>query len=552
VKKYSPLTAAAVFGTAGLLLLPTPALADDREQDTPGAATSDGAADLGHRLDTLGGTDDRPRGGDLPDGAARETRDADERDADDRDDRDRRSYRDRDSRDDEDRYDRSRRGRFDDRHHRRGRDDGPGAEDAELRMSAVPGDGTATVTWVVDANGADVDGVLLGRDGVDTNGTGPWRTTSPERIGSMTFDLLQEDTTYTLFAAPMVDGDVGEPVKVQVTAEEGGTVTPVAPAEEPATVPDAGTPSPAPGSAPSTGVPPTTPSRPSTPTAPTVPSAPTVPTSPSRPSTPTTPTTPTTPRPGTPVTPPQTPTTPTPPSTGGTPPTTQPVTGERAPRGDVAGWRQVYVDDFDTAAASNQVGSLYPRLTVYPDGSGDGKYQAENVTVAGGALNIRLQNVGGQGQGAALTVSSPSSGWGQTYGRYSVRFRADRLPGFGSAMQLWPDSDVWADGETDFAEGDFGGGIHGYNHRVGSNPEQNSLVIDTGASWQDWHVTTIEWTPTAMHFYLDGRLVGTDTNAVARASRHWVIQAAEHGSGAATAGSGNLQVDWVAMYEYAG
>ncbi|WP_175551366.1 glycoside hydrolase family 16 protein [Geodermatophilus amargosae] len=210
-----------------------------------------------------------------------------------------------------------------------------------------------------------------------------------------------------------------------------------------------------------------------------------------------------------------------------------------------AGWQQVYADDFSVDASSAQVGRSYPRLTLYPDNSGGGKYQTELVDVSGGTLRMGVQGSGGQAQGSALTITNPTTQWGQTYGRYSIRFRADRASDSGAAMMLWPDSDVWSDGETDCVEGDFDGTIHSFNHRVGANPEQNSLAVDTGMSWQDWHVSTVEWTPTAIRFYLDGQLIGTDTSAVARASRHWVIQTAG-------TGSGSLQIDWVAMYQYTG
>ena len=221
------------------------------------------------------------------------------------------------------------------------------------------------------------------------------------------------------------------------------------------------------------------------------------------------------------------------------------------PSGNLTNWNLVYVDDFNTDSTYTQIATTYPRVGVYPDGSGGGKYQAENVTVSGSNLEIALHNVAGQGQGSALAITNPTSGWAQTYGRYSVRFRADYMPGFGSAMQLWPASNVWAEGETDFPEGDFGDQINGYNHQVGANPEINSLVLNTGASWQTWHVSTIEWSPTIMKFYLDGVLIGQDSNAVSISDRFWAIQAAEHGVGSAGTQIGSLQIDWVALYEYA-
>jgi beta-glucanase (GH16 family) len=222
-----------------------------------------------------------------------------------------------------------------------------------------------------------------------------------------------------------------------------------------------------------------------------------------------------------------------------------------APVGNLPGWTQVYAEDFTTPATSTQVETTYPHLAVYPDGSGDGKYQAENVTVSGGMLQIALHNVGGQGQGGALVVKpGTSDNWGQTYGRYSARVRADYLPGFGAAIQLWPSDDVWEHGETDYPEGDFSGTVYGYNHQVGANPEVNNTVINTGKPWQAWHTYTVEWTPLEMRFYLDDILVDRDGDAVASTARNWVFQAAESGTGTASTTSGFLQVDWVAVWSY--
>lgn len=222
-----------------------------------------------------------------------------------------------------------------------------------------------------------------------------------------------------------------------------------------------------------------------------------------------------------------------------------------APVGNLPGWTQVYTEDFAAPAAAGQVEATYPHLALYDDGSAGGKYQDANVTVSDGMLQIALHNVAGQGQGGALVVK-PTTGstWGQTFGRYSARIRADSLPGFGGAVLLWPSDDVWEEGETDFPEGDFSGTVYGYNHQLGAHPEANSAVVNTGKPWTAWHVYTVEWTPDEVRFYLDGALVGTDGDAVASTARNWVFQAAEQGVGTASATTGNLQVDWVAMWSY--
>jgi hypothetical protein len=88
-------------------------------------------------------------------------------------------------------------------------------------------------------------------------------------------------------------------------------------------------------------------------------------------------------------------------------------------------------------------------------------------------MDVWLQNEGGQDMsvGGAFRVNGNYS---STYGRYSVRFKADSaMPGYGGVFQLWPSSQVWAEGEMDFPEGSYEGSLNLYHHRVGSNLEQN-------------------------------------------------------------------------------
>jgi hypothetical protein len=111
--------------------------------------------------------------------------------------------------------------------------------------------------------------------------------------------------------------------------------------------------------------------------------------------------------------------------------------GTSAPVGDLPGWHQVYVDNFEAAASSVNLTTVYPRLFPYTDNS---SYARANLSVSGGTLNI---NEGSDGRGAAVVITAPSTGWGQTYGRYDIEFRADAANNFGSAFLLWPDSEVW-------------------------------------------------------------------------------------------------------------
>lgn len=62
---------------------------------------------------------------------------------------------------------------------------------------------TATLTWT-PVSGAT--GYLVGRDGTDSNGNGPWSTALSAGVTSQTFTSLNASTTYTLYCTPQPGG----------------------------------------------------------------------------------------------------------------------------------------------------------------------------------------------------------------------------------------------------------------------------------------------------------------------------------------------------------
>ena len=249
-------------------------------------------------------------------------------------------------------------------------------------------------------------------------------------------------------------------------------------------------------------------------------------------------------------------TTPTPPPTS-PPPTTPPPTtspsGEPMPTSAPAGWRRIFSDDFTTAvplggfAASSYAAKWDWYPTSYRDTSGNGQYNPAIISVAGGVLTKNLRTSNGTPQVAALQPKlSSTSPYGRVYGRYTVRFRADAVPGYKVAWLQWPDNDNWSQGEIDFPEGDLTGSIEGYNHCPG-HPEDNCLAVDTGASMTGWHTATQEWTSGRVTFFLDGRQVATTTSNLPRNSMHWVLQTETQLSGGKPPASaaGKVQIDWV-------
>lgn len=133
-----------------------------------------------------------------------------------------------------------------------------------------------------------------------------------------------------------------------------------------------------------------------------------------------------------------------------------PVTTPSAmPVGNLPGWTQTGAQDFTTPAALGQVGDVYgPDMRGYsgsPDTSKHGTYTPDSVlSVSNWNLDYHVHTAGGVPE---VATPIPFGYAGQTYGRYSVRFRSDPLPGYKIAFLLWPTSDNWNEGEIDWPEG---------------------------------------------------------------------------------------------------
>lgn len=127
------------------------------------------------------------------------------------------------------------------------------------------------------------------------------------------------------------------------------------------------------------------------------------------------------------------------------------------PVGYVGVWKQIYAQDFTQSVARGSfLGSRYAdQLLAYdgPDTSGRGRYDADSVlSVQDGRLTWDIGTVDGVPRVAGVAVRHPDTGWGEQYGRFSFRLRAEVAPGYKVVGILWPDSDGWGEGEIDFPE----------------------------------------------------------------------------------------------------
>jgi hypothetical protein len=247
--------------------------------------------------------------------------------------------------------------------------------------------------------------------------------------------------------------------------------------------------------------------------------------------------------------------------------------GAPAPAADTlpaapAGWTPLIDQRFDREAPLGSFADVYPGWAWY-DGMTDTSRETARprqqvglwdsrttMSVRDGLLDCRLHTAGERPQVCALTPTPDDRIWhGQRYGRYSVRFSADTIPGYKIAWLLWPDSNEWPEGEIDFPEADLDGTITGSSHRNDGDPSDFAWFVDTAQRLgTGWHTATIDWRPGRLTFVLDGESwTTTDPAALPRVPMRWALQAETRIEDAAPDPdvSGHILIDWVAAWSRA-
>lgn len=251
-----------------------------------------------------------------------------------------------------------------------------------------------------------------------------------------------------------------------------------------------------------------------------------------------------------------------------TPPNSSGVTSVE-PAGDLPGWKHVFIEDF--AAGDVPLGAFPGPLyqaqwsAGYKDGTPDtagqasggksGYYPSKVLSVRNGMLDWYLHSENGISMGAAPTPKIPNTATNPPransllYGRYSVRYRADSMPGFKTAWLLWPDSGVWPrDGEIDFPEGDLGATLTAATHFMSLDPHDFEQFFTDKFS-TSWHVATTEWSPGRVEYFIDGKSIGASTTGVPSVPMHLILQTESclpHCPAPQT--QGHVQLDWISIW----
>lgn len=230
---------------------------------------------------------------------------------------------------------------------------------------------------------------------------------------------------------------------------------------------------------------------------------------------------------------------------------------------EIPRWVQIGREDFNIPAARGTLGGTYGLpmrgYSGFVDTSGHGTYSPDSVlSVSDGVLDFFLHWDEGRPRVASVV---PFGYEGQVYGKYSVRFRYDSLPGYKIAFMLWPVSDVWDEGEIDWPEGELDGALYGASAVAGSGVG-NRMTFDpperpyTPDGPGDWHIATTVWTPGKVKWFWDAELIGETSipSGVPTKPMRWTLQtetfdaATPEKPGPEVAG--HVQVDWVVQYAY--
>jgi hypothetical protein len=229
------------------------------------------------------------------------------------------------------------------------------------------------------------------------------------------------------------------------------------------------------------------------------------------------------------------------------------ISGVPAPSGNLPGWRQIFVDDFD----GNRISDRWGVYDGVPGGDPGSRWDPGHVRVEDSQLIL----AGYPEAGKLITGGVSNHSVAQTYGKWEVRFRVDAADEMTMAFLLWPQGGSWPP-EIDFFE-DAGGdrqhasGFLHYRDGAGRGKIHRSVTAD----FTKWQTVGVEWLPGVVRYMLNGRPWGTVTGETVPAQPMWLALQAQAGGclkrgtdvgSACPAGAGvlsaDIRVDWVSVY----
>ena len=212
----------------------------------------------------------------------------------------------------------------------------------------------------------------------------------------------------------------------------------------------------------------------------------------------------------------------------------------------------------DPVAVENFDGPLSGEWGKYDSPDSSPPRSADLVSVSGGQLHL----AGGVDARLGKDVGSGVMFLrDQKYGRWEVRFRVQAGAGYAPDVLLWPkrNSDWPTAGEIDLAEMNdpnrkgFGSFLH-------HGKDNNIVGHDTKTDFTRFHTIAVDWLPTRVTYYLDGRKIFNVTPGQIRTGlptesvMHLALQLDQGCSDLIPCRTANtparvvMDVDWVRVY----
>jgi beta-glucanase (GH16 family) len=190
-------------------------------------------------------------------------------------------------------------------------------------------------------------------------------------------------------------------------------------------------------------------------------------------------------------------------------------------RGAEAAWRLVWSDEF----IGSSVNASHWGFDIGKGGNGQLQYytsRPENVFVSHGLLHIVARRESYHNFHYTSANLKTRDRFCQKYGRFEFRARLPKGKGYWPAFWLMPEHAVYggwaASGEIDVMEnkGDHPGNVLGTIHYGGPSPRNAqshgpSYNFPPGDSVANFHLYAVEWTKSAIRWFVDDHLYETQT-----------------------------------------
>lgn len=217
-------------------------------------------------------------------------------------------------------------------------------------------------------------------------------------------------------------------------------------------------------------------------------------------------------------------------------------------------WKPVGGDEFNGTSVDPSKWGIYNSVGAF----GNGKRRPSAMSAGGGVMSITAIT----GTKASDDVSGGmADSFSQLYGRWEARVRTDLGRGYSGVVLLWPDSESTNDGEIDIME-------------VPSETRNRAVIVlhsgkggssqvgtDVPGRFDQWHTVAVEWLPTKITWYVDGRrqYTVTDKARIPTTPMHLTLQLDQGpvenwllAPDATTPPKLTMQVDYVRVWSWAG